>query len=107
MFPPRIWQPSCSSAWLAASQAVYGLSGHQGYHVVIDVDNPVALSEQDAAVVQAVDAFLAEHGENPSGADSSKHHLPTSNLRGARVARFLRRLHQTGIPTIKEIATRL
>jgi hypothetical protein len=64
MFLPRISQPSCASAWLAASQAVYGLSGHEGHHVVIDVDNPVALSEHDAAVVQAVDAFLAEHGEN-------------------------------------------
>ncbi len=64
MFLPRVSQPSCSSAWLAASQAVYGLAGHEGHHVVIDIDNPVALSEQDLAVVNAVDAFLAEHGEN-------------------------------------------
>jgi thymidylate synthase len=64
MFLPRISQPSCTSAWLTASQAVYGLAGHEGHHVVIDVDNPVALSEQDAAVVRAVDAFLAEKGEN-------------------------------------------
>jgi hypothetical protein len=64
MFLPRISQPSCASAWLAASQAVHGRPGHEGHHVVIDVDNPVALSEQDAAVVKAVDAFLAAHGEN-------------------------------------------
>jgi hypothetical protein len=64
MFLPRISQPSCSSAWLAASQAVYALPGHEGHHVVIDVDNPVASSEQDAALVKAVDAFLAEHGGN-------------------------------------------
>jgi hypothetical protein len=64
MFLPRISQPSCTGAWLAASQAVYGLAGHEGHHVVIDVDNPVAFSEKDAAVVNAVDAFLAEHGEN-------------------------------------------
>jgi hypothetical protein len=64
MFLPRISQPSCSSGWLAASQAVYGLPGHEGHHVVIDVDNPTAFSERDAAVVQAVDTFLAQHGEN-------------------------------------------
>jgi hypothetical protein len=62
MFLPRISQPSCSSAWLAASQAVYALPGHEGHHVIIDVDNPVAWSEQDAALVKALDVFLAEHG---------------------------------------------
>jgi len=64
MFLPRISRPSCTGAWLAASQAVYGLAGHEGHHVVIDVDNPAAYSKQDAGVVNAVDAFLAEHGEN-------------------------------------------
>jgi hypothetical protein len=64
MFLPRISQPSCARAWLTASQAVYALPGHEGYHVVIDVDDPIALSEQDAAVVTAVDAFIAEHSEN-------------------------------------------
>ena len=64
MFLPRISRPSCTGAWLAASQAVYGLAGHEGHHVVIDVDDPVAFSERDAAVVKAVDAFLAEHGGN-------------------------------------------
>jgi hypothetical protein len=65
MFLPRISQPSCASAWLAASQSVYGLSGHEGYHVVIDIDSPASLSQRDAAVMQAVDTFLALHGENP------------------------------------------
>jgi hypothetical protein len=64
VFLPRISRPSCASAWLAASQAVYGLPGHASHHVVIDVDHPVALSGQDAAVVKAVDAFLAEYSEN-------------------------------------------
>ena len=64
MFLPRISRPSCASAWLAASQAVHALAGHEGHHVVIDVDDPAGWSEQDAAVVNAVDAFLVEHGEN-------------------------------------------
>lgn len=64
MFLPRISQPSCASAWLAASQAVYERPGHEGHHVVIDVDNPVAFSEEDTAVVNAIDAFLVEHSSN-------------------------------------------
>ncbi|MET4323810.1 hypothetical protein [Bradyrhizobium sp. RT5a] len=64
MFLPRISQPSCASAWLAASKAVYGLSGHEGHHVVIDIQDPIVVSEQDTAVIEAVDAFLLENTEN-------------------------------------------
>ncbi len=64
MFLPRISQPSCASAWLAASKAVYGLPGHEGHHVVIDIDHPAQLSAQDEALVGVVDAFLTAHTEN-------------------------------------------
>lgn len=63
MFLPRISQPSCACAWLAASRAVYGLSGHEGHHIVIDVADPVRQSDQDSSVVNAVDAYLSEHSE--------------------------------------------
>lgn len=63
MFPPRISRPSCASAWLAASQAVHALGGHEGHHIVIDVADPVQQSAQDLAVIAAVDAFLIEHSE--------------------------------------------
>ena len=64
MFPPRISRPSCSVAWLAASQAVYALPGHEGHHVVIDVEDPVAQSAADASVIEAIDAYLGEHSED-------------------------------------------
>jgi hypothetical protein len=64
MFIPRISQPSCSGAWLAGSQAVYALSGHEGHHVVIDVEDPVALSQKDMELVNAVDAYLEKHRTN-------------------------------------------
>ncbi|MER8568029.1 hypothetical protein NKH85_18920 [Mesorhizobium sp. M0924] len=64
MFLPRISQPSCASAWLAASKAVYALPGHEGHHIVVDVEDPVALSVQDAAMIEAVDIFLSVHTEN-------------------------------------------
>jgi hypothetical protein len=63
MFLPRISRPSCCSAWLAASQAVYGVPGHEAHHVVIDVDDPLAMPERDTAVVAAVDAYLSEHSK--------------------------------------------
>lgn len=64
MFLPRISQPSCAGAWLAASQAVHNLPKHEGHHVILDVDNPATMSKQDTAIVSAVDAFLADHNEN-------------------------------------------
>jgi hypothetical protein len=64
MFPPRISRPSCASAWLAASQAVQALPGHEAHHVIIDIEDPVSQSPADAAVIGAVDAFLHAHTEN-------------------------------------------
>ncbi len=64
MFLPRISRPSCALAWLAASQAVHGLTKHEGYHVVIDVEDPVSLSPLDAAVVRELDNFLTRHNDN-------------------------------------------
>lgn len=61
MFPLRISRPSCAVAWLAASQEVYALPGHEGHHVVIDVDDPVVESEQDRGVIAALDVFLGKH----------------------------------------------
>lgn len=64
MFPPRISQPDCASAWLEASRVVHELPKHEGHHVVIDVADPVAASPAATAVVEEVDAFLGEHSAN-------------------------------------------
>jgi hypothetical protein len=63
MFLERISRPSAAQAWLAASQAVHALPGHEGHHVVIDIDDPVVESEQDRAIVAEVDAYLAKHSD--------------------------------------------
>ena len=65
MFLPRISQPNCASAWLAASRAVYDLPRHEGHHVVVDIEHPASLSDQSSAVVHAVDAYLIQHASNP------------------------------------------
>jgi len=64
MFPPRISRPNCTLAWLAASQTVHALPGHEAHHVVIDVDNPVAQYPTDSAVIEALDTYLRAHTEN-------------------------------------------
>lgn len=64
MFPQRISQPDCASAWLEASRVVHELPKHEGHHVVIDVDDPVAMSAAVTAVVTEVDAYLGRHSAN-------------------------------------------
>ncbi len=64
MFLPRISRPSATEAWLAASQAVQALPGHEAHHVVIDVENPIVESERDRQLIAELDAYLAEHSEN-------------------------------------------
>jgi len=63
MFPPRISQPSCTTAWLAASQVVHALPGHEGHHIVIDVEDPVSEVADDRKVIATVDAYLKEYTE--------------------------------------------
>jgi thymidylate synthase len=65
MFLPRISQRDCTSAWLTASQAVHGQPKHEAHHIVIDIDDPVTMTPQGKAVVEAVDAYLERH--LPSG----------------------------------------
>jgi hypothetical protein len=61
MFLPRISQPDCAHAWLTASQAVHGLPGHEGHHVVLDVADPIVESAQARAMTAEVDGYLEAH----------------------------------------------
>src|ERR1700722_8436603 len=63
MFLPRISQPNCASGWLAASQAVYAQPKHEAHHVVIDITDPVEMSDSSQAVVSVVDDYLGHHSE--------------------------------------------
>ena len=64
MFLPRISRHSPAEAWLAASEAVQRLPGHEAHHVVIDVEDPTASSDRDSRVVAELDAYLAKHSDN-------------------------------------------
>lgn len=63
MFLPRLSRPKPAEAWLAASQAVHALPGHESLHVVIDIEDPVGETDSDRAVIAEVDAYLGEHSE--------------------------------------------
>ncbi|MBD8689555.1 MULTISPECIES: hypothetical protein [unclassified Rhizobium] len=64
MFLPRIQKPTCATAWLAASQAVYGMKDHESHNVVIDVADPLAETPADKATVDLLDKYLASFTEN-------------------------------------------
>lgn len=63
MFLPRLSRARSAEAWLAASQAVYALPGHESHHVIIDIDDPVGESDADRAMIAELDAYLREHSE--------------------------------------------
>ena len=63
MFLPRLSRHRSADAWLAASQAVHAVSGHESHHVVIDIDDPVGETDADRAVIAELDAYLSQHSE--------------------------------------------
>lgn len=63
MFLPRLSRPRPAEAWLAASQAVHALPGHEAHHVLIDIEDPVGEIDADRAVIAELDTYLKEHSE--------------------------------------------
>lgn len=63
MFLPRLSGDRPAEAWLTASQAVHALPAHEAHHVLIDVEDPVAETGADRAVIAELDAHLGEHSE--------------------------------------------
>lgn len=52
-----------AAAWLEAAQTVNALPGHESHHVVIDVDDPVAMSNADSAVLAKLDDYMRTYME--------------------------------------------
>lgn len=51
---PRVWLDACTY--------LRGRKGREDYDVILHVTDPIPLSLPDRAVVESVDAFMAEHG---------------------------------------------
>ena len=63
MFLPRLSQPRPTEAWLAASQAVHALEGHEAHHVLIDIEDPVGETDADRTVIAELDTYLGKHSD--------------------------------------------
>jgi len=63
MYTPIPPQPTNAQAWLAAAAAVQ-YAGGEAYNVVIDIENPIAVSATDHAILTTVDRFLRDHHAN-------------------------------------------
>lgn len=55
---------TCASAWLAATNYLIR-EGDEAYNLIVDIDDPVTHTNQDAAAIMEVDKFLRAHGANP------------------------------------------
>lgn len=53
-------QPTSAQGWLAAASTVQKQGG-EAHNVIIDIADPLAESETDAAIIKEVDRFLREH----------------------------------------------
>lgn len=63
MYLPIEPQATNAQAWLAAATAVQARGG-EAHNVVIDIADPLAETEADAAIVREVDRFLRDHNRN-------------------------------------------
>lgn len=63
MYVPIQPQPTSAKGWLAAATKVQEHGG-EAHDVVIDIADPPAESDTDAAIIKEVDQFLREHRRN-------------------------------------------
>jgi thymidylate synthase len=63
MYLPIDPQPTNAQGWLAAASAVQARGG-DAHNVIIDIADPLAESDKDAAIIRAVDTFLRGHHVN-------------------------------------------
>lgn len=56
---------TCTEAWLKTATKLMTFKGRATYNVILDIDNPLALTPGDKAVVRKVDEFLLKHDTDP------------------------------------------
>lgn len=63
MYTPIAPQPTNAQAWLAAAAAVQDAGG-EAYNVIIDIADPLGISQADHSILSTVDDFLRRHHAN-------------------------------------------
>ena len=56
---------TCAEAWLKTATKLLTFKGRAAYNVILDINDPLALTPVDKAVVQKVDDFLSTHDTDP------------------------------------------
>jgi hypothetical protein len=56
---------TCVEAWLKAVSLLATMPDRCAYNVILDIENPVAMTDLDRRIVQAVDRFLTDHEADP------------------------------------------
>lgn len=56
---------TCVEAWLKAVNLLATKPDRCAYNVILDIEDPVAMSDLDRRIVQAVDRFLTDHEADP------------------------------------------
>ena len=56
---------TCVKAWLKAVNLLATMPDRCAYNVILDIENPVAMTDLDRRIVHAVDGFLTDHEADP------------------------------------------
>ena len=56
---------TCVEAWLKAVNLLATMPDRCAYNVILDIENPVAMTNLDHRIVKAVDRFLTKHEADP------------------------------------------
>jgi hypothetical protein len=60
-----IYAETCTEAWLKTATKLLTFKGRAAYNVILDINDPVALTAADKTVVQKLDGFLLKHNTDP------------------------------------------
>ena len=94
-------QPTNAKAWLAAAAAVQDAGG-EAYNVVIDIDDPLAVTGPDEDILTTVDQFLREHHVNTL-AGVANTIFPQSLLDRHGADRLYRAYNEVVLPRMKQM----
>ncbi len=54
-----------TEAWVRAARHLFEQPKHDAYNLILDIQQPVRMTQQDFKVARLVDVFLKEHGQYP------------------------------------------
>src|SRR5258708_19220192 len=56
---------TCTEAWLRAASLLAGTTDRIAYNVILDIEQPIAVTAVDQRIVEAVDRFLKKNEADP------------------------------------------